>query len=214
MPRTRPDRLRHIKGIGVDAMGDLADIRGSPDTPPRDLLRLENLDINIPPHPAVLATAKAAIDSHSSSSTITSSQHNTLPNTNSYLPFTGHMDLRNTVAKHVNTLSSVSPPYTGQSNVVITTGGLNGISKQRPFKPILPSQNFLNMTESADLKQRICTDLIFSQRPPRHRPTRRRSHRHRPNLHWPHQPRPPCRRHADLRPPALHIRLRMDPRPS
>ena len=106
-------------------MGDLADTT-SPDTPPRDLLRLENLDINVAPHPAVLATAKAAIDSHSSSTT--TSQPNTLPGTNSYLPFTGQLQLRNTIAKHINTLSGVSPPYTGRSNVVITAGGLNGIA--------------------------------------------------------------------------------------
>jgi N-succinyldiaminopimelate aminotransferase len=43
MTRHRPDRLRHIAGIGVDRMGSIADASG------RDFLRLENLDTDIPP---------------------------------------------------------------------------------------------------------------------------------------------------------------------
>jgi len=64
----RPDRLKHIAGIGVDQMGSIADASGA------DFLRLENLDVDIPPdEDAVLRTQRAAsIDAD-----------------NSYLPFVG-----------------------------------------------------------------------------------------------------------------------------
>ena len=45
-------RLGHIPGIGVDEVGDAADAAGDP-----DLLRLENLDTDVPP-PAVARAAR------------------------------------------------------------------------------------------------------------------------------------------------------------
>src|SRR5580693_6505002 len=102
--RPRPDRLKHIAGIGVDRMGSIADAAGT------DFLRLENLDTDIPPDPdAVLRTQRAA----------------GLDTDNSYLPFIGQLRLRNIAADHVSRASGVA--YSGERNCVISAGGLSGI---------------------------------------------------------------------------------------
>jgi aspartate/methionine/tyrosine aminotransferase len=104
MTRTRPKRLAHITGIGVDRMGAIADAGA------RDLLRLENLDTDIPPDPeAIERTRRAA----------------TTDDDNSYLPFVGQTHLREAAAAHVSRLAGVS--YSGERNVVIAAGGLSGI---------------------------------------------------------------------------------------
>ena len=104
MTRARPSRLQHITGIGVDRMGAIADAGA------RDVLRLENLDTDVPPDPeAIERTRRAA----------------SLDDDNSYLPFVGQTHLRNAAAAHVSRLSGVF--YTGERNVVIAAGGLSGI---------------------------------------------------------------------------------------
>lgn len=103
MPRNRPSRLKHIRGIGVDQMGALADASD-------DLLRLENLDVDIPPDAAALADTELAIRKDEC---------------NSYLPFVGKKSLRDGAAAHVSAISGVS--YSGEQNCVISAGGLNGI---------------------------------------------------------------------------------------
>jgi N-succinyldiaminopimelate aminotransferase len=102
--RYRPDRLKHIAGIGVDRMGAVADASRA------DFLRLENLDVDIPPDgDAVLRTQRAAgIDTD-----------------NSYLPFVGQRRLRDIAAHHVSQASGVA--YSGERNCVISAGGLSGI---------------------------------------------------------------------------------------
>ena len=103
MKRIRPARLEYIVGIGVDRMGSLADDAGT------DMLRLENLDTDIPPDAEALALTRASIDQDSA---------------NSYLPFVGQNRLRASAARHVSSLSGVA--YT-KDNVVISAGGLSGI---------------------------------------------------------------------------------------
>jgi N-succinyldiaminopimelate aminotransferase len=98
-------RLQGMAGIGVDTVGELAD--GAAD--PR-LLRLENLDTDIPPPPGVIEATRAAADRD---------------DCNSYLPFMGSDALRETVAEHVSRLSTI--PYDWRRSVMITAGGLNGI---------------------------------------------------------------------------------------
>jgi len=105
MPRHRPARLEHIAGIGVDRMGAIADDASGP-----PFLRLENLDIDIPPDPeAVARTVQAA----------------SFDPDNSYLPFVGQSRLRDVAARHVSALSGVT--YSGARNCVISAGGLSGI---------------------------------------------------------------------------------------
>lgn len=103
MNRNRPARLAHIAGIGVDRMGSLADHAGI------DLLRLENLDTDIPPTEEALEFTRAAIGRDSA---------------NSYLPFVGQDRLRQAAARH---LSSQTGLAYGPDNVVISAGGLSGI---------------------------------------------------------------------------------------
>ena len=101
----RPARLAGMTGIGVDRMGDLADAAGG-----ADVLRLENLDTDVPPLAAALeATRQAIVDDAS----------------NSYLPFVGQPRLRRAVAAHVARLSGA--PCDGERNVLISAGGLSGI---------------------------------------------------------------------------------------
>lgn len=80
MRHHRPARLQHIAGIGVDRMGSIADHADV------DLLRLENLDTDIPPTAEALAFTRAAIERDSA---------------NSYLPFVGQDRLRASAAAHV-----------------------------------------------------------------------------------------------------------------
>jgi N-succinyldiaminopimelate aminotransferase len=104
MHRARPDRLRHIAGIGVDRMGSIADASR------KDFLRLENLDTDIPPDAAAIERTRqaASIDAD-----------------NSYLPFTGQGRLRDVAARHVSHMAGVT--YSGDRNCVISAGGLSGI---------------------------------------------------------------------------------------
>jgi N-succinyldiaminopimelate aminotransferase len=104
MSSRRPARLKHIAGIGVDRMGSLADGSG------RDLLRLENLDTDIPPDPEAIARTRdsAARDAD-----------------NSYLPFVGQRHLRDVAARHVSAMSGVA--YSGERSCIISAGGLSGI---------------------------------------------------------------------------------------
>jgi aspartate/methionine/tyrosine aminotransferase len=104
MNRPRPKRLEHITGIGVDRMGAIAD------SGTRDLLRLENLDTDVPPDPEAIERTRRAASTDDD---------------NSYLPFVGQTRLRNVAAAHVARLSGVS--YSGERNVVIAAGGLSGI---------------------------------------------------------------------------------------
>ena len=101
----RPARLSGMTGIGVDRMGDLADAAES-----ADVLRLENLDTDVPPHPAAVEATRQAIADDAS---------------NSYLPFVGQTRLRRAVAAHVSRLSGAA--YDGERNVIISAGGLSGI---------------------------------------------------------------------------------------
>ncbi len=104
MPWSRPARLQHIAGIGVDRMGAIADASG------QDFLRLENLDVDIPPDEAAVARTREAAS---------------LDVDNSYLPFVGQARLREAVAQHVSRLSGAD--YSGARNCVISAGGLSGI---------------------------------------------------------------------------------------
>jgi len=103
--RRRPARLAGMAGIGVDRMGNLADAAQG-----RDLLRLENLDTDVPPPRIALETTARAIGADSN---------------NSYLPFVGQAALRDAAAAHVTRLAGVH--YEGARNVLISAGGLSGI---------------------------------------------------------------------------------------
>ena len=98
-------RLRDVPGIGVDKVGDAADAAGDP-----RFLRLENLDTDLRPPQIALEITRAAVGDDEA---------------NSYLPFQGHLSLRDAAAAHVAAVTGNSyDPYT---QCVIVAGGLNGI---------------------------------------------------------------------------------------
>lgn len=91
-------RLDDIAGFNIDAVAAAAG-----DDP--DVLRLENLDTDLPPPDAVLEATRAAVGQDEA---------------NSWLPFTGRDDLKAAVASHIE--RSGGPSYDGPREVVITSG--------------------------------------------------------------------------------------------
>jgi aspartate/methionine/tyrosine aminotransferase len=98
-------RLEHVPPIGVDRVGNAADALRDP-----DILRLENMDTDIPPPRGAVLATRQAIENDAC---------------NSYLPFMGQSALRQAVAGHVSRLSGV--PYEWDTQCIITAGGMNGI---------------------------------------------------------------------------------------
>lgn len=102
-PTHRPRRLSALPDLGVDAAARAA---GSDPS----VLRLENLDTDIPPPPAVLAATRESVG---------------LDEANSYLPFNGLLELRQAVAERLTTQAGVA--YDSEQDVVITCGGTEGL---------------------------------------------------------------------------------------
>lgn len=98
-------RLADIPGIGVDRMGNAADATGD-----REMLRLENLDTDIPPPREAIEATIAAV---------------TRDDANSYLPFLGLAQLRQVAAGRVSAATGID--YDWESQCVISAGGLSGI---------------------------------------------------------------------------------------
>ncbi|MCZ4279897.1 pyridoxal phosphate-dependent aminotransferase [Kiloniella laminariae] len=98
-------RLKDIPGIGVDKMGNAADASAN-----SEMLRLENLDTDIPPPAEAIAATKASIGRDDA---------------NSYLPFLGINDLRKAVCKRMET--ETGSEYNWRRQCVISAGGLSGI---------------------------------------------------------------------------------------
>jgi N-succinyldiaminopimelate aminotransferase len=91
-------RLKHIPGFNIDRVAAAA----GDDT---DVLRLENLDTDIPPPAeAVEATRRVIGEDHA----------------NSWLPFTGRDDLKDAVAAYIERRGG--PRYDGRREIVITSG--------------------------------------------------------------------------------------------
>lgn len=96
-------RLDAIEGFSIDRVARAA---GSD----AQILRLENLDTDIPPPRAAIEATRAAIGRDDA---------------NSYLPFLGLDDLRAAAARHVTRLSGV--PHDPNTQTVITAGGTEGM---------------------------------------------------------------------------------------
>jgi aspartate/methionine/tyrosine aminotransferase len=91
-------RLEHIPGFNIDRVAAAAG-----DDP--DVLRLENLDTDVPPPAAAIEATRAAIGEDDA---------------NSWLPFTGRDDLKEAVAAYI--ARHGGPPYDGVHEIVITSG--------------------------------------------------------------------------------------------
>ncbi len=99
----RPHRLADIPGFGIDEVAARAG-----DDP--DVLRLENLDTDLPPPAEAIEATRAAAG---------------LDEFNSYLPFTGRLDVKRAVAAHVERRSGRA--YDPGTEVVITGGEGDGL---------------------------------------------------------------------------------------
>jgi aspartate/methionine/tyrosine aminotransferase len=91
-------RLEHIPGFHIDRVAAAAG-----DDP--EVLRLENLDTDIPPPAAAMEATRAAIGEDDA---------------NSWLPFTGRDDLKEAVAAYIERRGG--PRYDGRREIVITCG--------------------------------------------------------------------------------------------
>ena len=91
-------RLEHIPGFGIDRVAAAA-----ADDP--EVLRLENLDTDIPPPAEAVEATRAALGEDEA---------------NSWLPFTGRDDLKGAVAAYIERRGG--PRYDGRREIVITSG--------------------------------------------------------------------------------------------
>lgn len=91
-------RLDGIPGFNIDAVAAAAG-----DDP--DILRLENLDTDIPPVQAAVAATREAVGTDEA---------------NSWLPFTGRDDLKQAIAAQI--VRRGGPAYDGRREIVITSG--------------------------------------------------------------------------------------------
>ena len=92
------ERLKHIPGFNIDRVAAAAG--NDP-----EVLRLENLDTDIPPPEAAMEATRTAIGTDEA---------------NSWLPFTGRDDLKETVAAYIERRGG--PRYDGRREIVITSG--------------------------------------------------------------------------------------------
>jgi aspartate/methionine/tyrosine aminotransferase len=91
-------RLREIPGFNIDRVAAAAG--ADP-----DVLRMENLDTDVPPPAAAIAATREALGEDEA---------------NSWLPFTGRDDLKRAVAAHIERRGG--PRYDGEREIVITCG--------------------------------------------------------------------------------------------
>ena len=102
-PPSRPSRLGDIVGFSIDRVAQAAESDA-------EVLRIENLDTDIPPPPAAIDATRTAAGQDDA---------------NSSLPFLGSAGLRAAAAAHVSRLSGV--PYDPDAQTIITAGGTEGL---------------------------------------------------------------------------------------
>jgi aspartate/methionine/tyrosine aminotransferase len=94
--------MQDVAGFGIDRVA--AAVIGP------DVLRLENLDTNLPLPPEAVAVTRAAVEE---------------PVSNSWLPFTGDLDLRAAISEHV--AARHGRVYDPVREIVVTCGGTEGV---------------------------------------------------------------------------------------
>jgi aspartate/methionine/tyrosine aminotransferase len=98
----RARRMDEVAGFGIDRVAAAI-------TDP-DVLRLENLDTDLPLPPEALTVTREALDD---------------PISNSWLPFTGDMDLREAISDHI--AQRHGQRYDPERQIVVTCGGCEGV---------------------------------------------------------------------------------------
>jgi aspartate/methionine/tyrosine aminotransferase len=99
----RARRLHDVPGFGIDRVATAAG--NDP-----GILRMENLDTDVPPPAGVVESTKAAIGPREY---------------NSWLPFSGRSDMKEAVADHIERRSGIS--YDPSSEIIITTSEGSGL---------------------------------------------------------------------------------------
>jgi aspartate/methionine/tyrosine aminotransferase len=103
----RAERMRLVRGFGIDQVAAAAASVSSTDEP---VLRMENLDTDLPLPPEAVPATVAGLDT---------------PAANSWLPFTGDLDLRSAVSEF--TVARSGHRYDPEREIVITSGGMEGL---------------------------------------------------------------------------------------
>ena len=107
MPPTSAARMRPIRGFGIDRVAAAA---STPATDRWPVLRLENLDTDLPLPPEAIPVTAESLATASA---------------NSWLPFTGDEDLRAAIADF--TAQRTGHRYDPADEIVITSGGMEGV---------------------------------------------------------------------------------------
>jgi N-succinyldiaminopimelate aminotransferase len=97
-------RMEPIRGFGIDRIAAAADASG------RSVLRMENLDTDLPLPPEAVPETVAGLDT---------------PEANSWLPFTGDLDLRAAISEF--TEARTGHRYDPVREIVVTVGGMEGL---------------------------------------------------------------------------------------
>ena len=107
IPRAR--RFEAVRGFGIDRVAAAADrpAQANPDWP---VLRMENLDTDLPLPPEAVRETVAGLEQ---------------PESNSWLPFIGDHDLRAAIADF--TAERTGHRYDPETEIVITVGGMEGL---------------------------------------------------------------------------------------
>jgi aspartate/methionine/tyrosine aminotransferase len=106
MPVRSARRMQAIRGFGIDTVARAAEV-ASPHWP---VLRLENLDTDLPLPPEAIPVTRSALET---------------PEANSWLPFTGDDALRAAVSELE--LERTGHRYEPRTEIVITNGGTEGL---------------------------------------------------------------------------------------
>jgi len=101
------ERMKAIRGFGIDAVAAAAEARPSARWP---LLRLENLDTDLPLPPEAIPVTREALAT---------------PKANSWLPFTGDEDLRAAISAF--TERRAGHQFDPATEIVVTSGGTEGV---------------------------------------------------------------------------------------
>jgi aspartate/methionine/tyrosine aminotransferase len=97
-----------IRGFGIDRVAAAAEETGGRHGGP--ILRMENLDTDLPLPPEAVETTRATLED---------------PKSNSWLPFTGDLDLRAAIADF--TAERTGHRYDSEREIVITAGGMEAL---------------------------------------------------------------------------------------
>jgi aspartate/methionine/tyrosine aminotransferase len=107
----RAQRLKEVRGFGIDRLADAADARPSDDAAsPWPVLRMENLDTDLPLPPEAIPETIRSLET---------------PEANSWLPFTGDRDLRAAISDFL--AERTGRRYDPEREILITSGGTEAI---------------------------------------------------------------------------------------